>query len=211
MTFTADQLNTVDPPRRFFLMDARMKGLPVDVLHKFDTRGATMRVRLLSIRTMVDAKGPELTRAETVTILNDLCILAPGALIGRNITWDRVDASTVIAHFTVGPNTIAAELHFDANGDLVDFVSDDRSVTSPDGRTLTPTRWSTPARDQARFGQVRVPRGADARWHPSTGSWTYGEFELTSITYNVSQPEHRTQPSRGPVDPSALTTQIGPR
>jgi len=37
--------------------------------------GATMRVRLLSVRTIVDAKGDVLTRAETVTVFNDLCVL----------------------------------------------------------------------------------------------------------------------------------------
>lgn len=56
MSFTADQLDILDTPRRFFRMDARMKGLPVDVLHAFDENGATMRVRLLSVKTMVDGK-----------------------------------------------------------------------------------------------------------------------------------------------------------
>ena len=91
MTFTADQLDIVDTPQRFFMMDARMKGLPVDVLHVFDHDGATMRVRLLSVRSMVDAKGPALTHAETVTLFNDLCCLAPGALLSPDITWESID------------------------------------------------------------------------------------------------------------------------
>ncbi|MGI8418165.1 MAG: DUF6544 family protein, partial [Nakamurella sp.] len=88
MTFTADQLDIVDPPQRYFMMDARMKGLPVDVLHVFDDKGATMRVRLLSVRSMVDAKGAALTRAETVTLFNDLCCYAPGALLSPDISWE---------------------------------------------------------------------------------------------------------------------------
>jgi len=67
MTFAAEQLDLVDTPERFFIMNARMKGLPVDVLHAFDDYGGTMRVRLLSVRSMVDAKGVALTHAETVT------------------------------------------------------------------------------------------------------------------------------------------------
>ena len=38
-----------------------------------------MRVRLLSLIPMVDASGPDLRRKETVTVFNDLCLLAPGA------------------------------------------------------------------------------------------------------------------------------------
>jgi hypothetical protein len=160
MTFTADQLDIVlDSPQRFFLMAARMKGLPVDVLHRFDQDGATMRVRLLSVFPMVDAKGAELTHAETVTLFNDLCCLAPGALLSPDITWEAVDKTKVTARFTVGVNTVTAELRFDDSGDLVDFVADGRGAISPDGRTITPLRWSTPLRDYAhvRHGLRRKP------------------------------------------------------
>ena len=204
MTFTADQLNILDTPRRFFWMDARMKGLPVDVLHAFDDNGATMRVRLLSVRTMVDAKGAELTRAETVTLFNDLCVCAPGALVFADVTWEPIDAHRATGHFTLGVNTVTAELRFDDDGDLVDFVSDDRAAGSPDGRTFTRVRWTTPVRDYARVGPARVPTKAETRWHPDTGAWTYGEFELTSLAYNVA---HR-QPA---IDRQIPSVVIGPR
>src|SRR5664279_63821 len=199
MTFTADQMNILDTPRRFFRMDARMKGLPVDVLHSFDDKGATMRVRLLSVRTMVDAHGADMTRAETVTLFNDMCVLAPGALIfatsNSSVTWESLDANHVIGHFTLGVNTITAELTFDDDGDLVDFVSDDRAAGSPDGRTFTPVRWSTPVHDYARVGPARVATKAETRWHPATGAWTYGEFALTSLTYNDAHRHRSTEPS----------------
>ncbi len=193
MTFTADQLDIVDTPQRFFMMDARMKGLPVDVLHAFDHDGATMRVRLLSVRSMVDAKGPALTHAETVTLFNDLCVLAPGALLSPGITWEPIDHHSAAAHFTLGVNTVAAELRFDDLGDLVDFVADGRGAVSADGRTITPLRWSTPLRDYAQMGPARVATKADVKWHPDSGAWTYGEFELTSLAYNVANRTHSTQ------------------
>jgi len=186
MTFTADQLDNVDTPRRLFVMDARMKGLPIDVLHVFDDNGATMRVRLLSVRSMVDARGAALTRTETVTLFNDLCCLAPSALLSPDIVWDAIDSGAAAARFTLGDNTVAAELRFDDSGDLVDFVSDDRSaVISSDGSS-TPLRWSTPLRDYAQFGPARVATKAEVTWHPESGSWVYGEFELTSLAYNVA-------------------------
>jgi hypothetical protein len=51
-----------------------------------------MRVKVASILMMVDAKGPEMDQAETVTLFNDLCVFAPGALIDPRIRWQ------VIAH-----------------------------------------------------------------------------------------------------------------
>ncbi len=201
MPFTADQLNTLDTHRRYFAMHARMKGVPVDVLHAFDEHGATMRVRLLSVRTMVDARGAELTRAETVTLFNDLCVLAPGALVDADVSWRHVDAHRALGWFTLGVNTVAAELRFDDDGDLVDFVSDDRAAASPDGRTFTPLRWTTPLRDHALVGPARVPTRGEARWHPDSGAWTYGEFTLTSLAYNVA-------PRRAAVDLSGVDTAV---
>jgi hypothetical protein len=206
MTFTADQLNIWDPPRRFFWMDARMKGLPVDVLHEFDHTGASMRVRLLSVRSMVDASGSELTRAETVTIFNDLCLYAPGALPFADIVWQPIDAHRAAGRFTLGANTVAAELTFDDDGDLIDFSSDDRAQGSADGSTFTALRWTTPVRDYAVLGPARVPSRAETRWHPASGAWTYGEFTLTSLAYNVA-PRY----PRDPVRPARLLASRRPQ
>ena len=186
MAFVAEQHNTIDPPRRFFMMDARMKGLPVAVLHAFGAEGATMRVKLLSAFGMVNAAGPDLTRGETVTIFNDLCLFAPGALVSPAITWEPIDDRAARAHFTLGANTISAELRFDASDQLIDFVSDDRGAASSDGRTFTTQRWTTPVRDYAQVGPARVATHGETRWHPATGAWTYGEFALTALAYDVA-------------------------
>ena len=40
-----------------------------------------MRAKALSVATVVDASGPEMDRGETVTVFNDLVVLAPGAIV----------------------------------------------------------------------------------------------------------------------------------
>jgi hypothetical protein len=185
MPFRAEQFNTLDHPSRFFRMAATRKGLPVDVLHAFDEAGATMRVRLLSLVPLVDAKGPVLTRAETVTLFNDLCLFAPGALVAPAIAWEAADAHSARAAFTLRGNTVRAELRFNDRGELVDFLSDDRLSLAPDGTTLTPMRWSTPVGGYAQMGPARVATHGEAVWHAGAGAYAYGEFELGSLAYNV--------------------------
>jgi hypothetical protein len=64
MPFTAEQVNTYGAqPNRLFFMDATMYGLPVDVLHIFVGPRATMRARVGSLVTMVEAAGPGMDRA----------------------------------------------------------------------------------------------------------------------------------------------------
>jgi hypothetical protein len=184
MAFTAEQHNFIAEPARFFLMDARKSGLPVDVFHAFRGRSASMRVRLLSVVSLVDASGPDLDRAETVTIFNDLCLLAPAALIDPAIRWQPIDARSVRAEYTVGSNTISAVLLFDDAGELVDFVSDDRLAASPDGRHLTRQRWSTPVGRYQAFGPRRVSTHGEGRWHAPQGEFVYIELELLELQTN---------------------------
>jgi hypothetical protein len=97
-------------PSRLFSMDATMFGLPVDVLHTYAGAIAPMRVKACSLVPIVNMGGPDMDRAETVTVFNDLCILAPAALIHAPITWQPIDAEHVRGTFPNGAQTVAAEL-----------------------------------------------------------------------------------------------------
>lgn len=186
MPFRAEQVNVYDSPlpSRLFFMDATMKHLPVDVFHRFVGEAATFRVRLLSLVQLVDAKGPAMNRGETVTLFNDLCLLAPSRLIDRTIVWEAIDDHRARARYTRGTETIAAELVFDAAFDLVDFVSDDRLAASSDGKTFTQRRWTTPVRGYRAIGPRRVMSAGEARWETPSGGFAYIELELVGLEVN---------------------------
>ena len=61
---------------------------------------------------MGNAAGPEMDRAGTVTVFNDLCDLAPSALVDAAVTWHVLDDHRVHGTHTYGANTITAELCF---------------------------------------------------------------------------------------------------
>jgi hypothetical protein len=187
MSFQADQQSFTDRPTRSFLMQASMWGVPVQAFHRFAGSSATMQVKIAGIIEVADAHGPVMDRSETVTLFNDMCLLAPGSLLSPSISWEAIDARSARARFTHGPHTISATLLFDDAGLLTDFVSDDRSRASADGRTFTPLRFSTPARAYRQYGPVRLMSHGEARWHAPApeGEFTYGEFELLEISYDV--------------------------
>jgi hypothetical protein len=188
MRFTGEQVNTYGASTsRLFLMDATMFGLPVDVLHVFVGTSATMRVRLCSSLPIVNAAGPEMDRGETVTLFNDLCVLAPAALVDAPITWQTLDPHHVRAAFTRGAHTVSAELCFNDENELVDFVSDDRTRASADGRHFTPQRWSTPLSGYRTIGVRSVATYGEARWHAPEpeGEFSYLEYNLDEIAYNA--------------------------
>ena len=110
MSFTGEQYNSYDQPSRLFLMDASMFGVPFQAFHRLVGPSATMRVKVASIVQVVDAKGPEMDESETVTLFNDLCVFAPGALVDRGIQWQEIDPHTVSALFANASHTIRAVL-----------------------------------------------------------------------------------------------------
>jgi hypothetical protein len=187
MPFTAEQVSTLEPAyTRLFLMRATMKGLPVVVLHRFVADAATFRARVLSMFTVVDASGPEMNRSETVTVLNDLCLLAPSALLAPNLQWEPIDESAARVRFTRAGETVSAELRFNPAGELIDFISDDRSQASADGKSFTRLRWSTPFTEYKSFGSRRVFAHGQALWHASEGPFAYGEFYLDRFEVNTN-------------------------
>ena len=187
MPFEANQQSFVDQPTRLFLMRARMFGLPVEAFHRLIAGGATMRVTIAGLIPMMEARGDVMNQSETVTLFNDMCLLAPGTLLDPGIAWDQIDTRTVRARFTSGGHTISATLLFGDDGLLTNFVSDDRSRSSPDGRSFTRLRFSTPVRDYRDFGSARLAAHGEARWMLPDGEFTYGEFDLQEVTYNVKR------------------------
>ncbi|KQT94218.1 hypothetical protein ASG49_04775 [Marmoricola sp. Leaf446] len=186
MPFAATQVNTFGAhPRRLFLMEATRSGVPVSVLHSYAGASATMRGKVLSSVTVVDAAGPEMDRSETVTILDDLVVLAPGAVADAPVRWSAVDDRHVRGVLTVGDQVVSAELSFDADHDLVDVTSADRSRASMDGATFTDQRWSTPLAGHRVVHGRRVLTSGSARWlDPAAGGWfTYVELEVDDVAH----------------------------
>jgi hypothetical protein len=133
---------------------------------------------------MVDKNGAILTRAETVTLMNDIVVMAPAAVLDLPFTWETIGERSLLATFTNAGNTVSASLTFDTAGDLVGFLSNDRTQEDAQGSRNVP--WSTPISGYREVDGIRVGALGDANWVEASGEWTYGKFEIRSIAYNVA-------------------------
>jgi hypothetical protein len=185
MPVTAEQFNAVDQPARLFFMNASMLTIPMQGYHRYVGPSATMRVKVAAAVPVVEVSGTEMNQGETVTMFNDMCVMAPATLVDPAIVWEAVDDRTARAKFTNAGYTIRADLSFNEAGELTNFWSDDRYQTSPDGKTATKVRWSTPLRSYRSFGPVRLAAGGEARWHEPSGEYAYIEFMFDDVQYNV--------------------------
>jgi hypothetical protein len=121
-------------------MKAKMFGLTVPGYHHYENAHATMQIKLLGLFNVVDVKGIEMNQAETVTVFNDMSLMAPAILIDKRITRTSIDSLSATASFANGVNRIIATLYFNAKGQLIDFTSDDRYAVSEMKRYRFSTR-----------------------------------------------------------------------
>lgn len=177
------QYNFYDNPSRLFYIVAKKMGIPAKGIHLYRDQTAIMLVKVLGLFTVVDAKGKEMNQGETVTLFNDMCFMAPATLIDRNIKWKEIDAKTVDARFTNGSITIGSTLYFNEEGELVNFLSNDRFETT-DGKTYNNYPWLTPVTGYTNVNGYRLPSGAKLIYKHPDEDLCYGEFNLESIEYN---------------------------
>lgn len=176
----SEQYDRFDGPKRLFFMQTKMYGLPVQVLHDFDRSTASMRVRIASLFDAVHIQSEELALGETVTILNDLCLFAPSWLTDPRLTWEPVDRDSARVVFVNGAHRVSAMLFFNAQGEITNFVSDDRAALQPDG-SLKKLRWSTPVENYRDFGGRRYPTFGQTVYRYPEGDFTYGKFVVRDV------------------------------
>lgn len=186
MPVTVEQVSVVDQPARLFFLQASRGGVPFDAFHRYVGPHATFEVRVAGLLPVADVRGPDMDRSETVTMLNDWCLLAPAALATAPIAWTPIDDRRARATFTNGDHVVTAELEFDDRDELVGFVSADRDQN--DGTTSKHVPWSTPVQAYGDTGGLHLWRRGEARWREPApvGEWAYARLELASIAYNVS-------------------------
>lgn len=179
--FTSLQYNFFTDPSRLFFMKARMFGVTVLGYHKYQNERASMNIKLLGLIPVSQASGLEMNKAETVTFFNDMCMFIPAALIDKRIEWEPIDANSVKATLTNGSIAISAILYFNQEGQLINFISDDRY----DVNEMKQYRFSTPLSNYKLIGGRNLSTYGEGIWHYPDGEFTYGKFYLKDIEYNV--------------------------
>ena len=187
MSLQSVQYNFYQSPSRYFYMTASKMGLPSTGLHLYQNKTATFEVKLLNWFKVVDAKGNIMNQAETVTLLNDMCFIAPATLIDSKISWETIDDTTVKAIFNNGGISVSALLYFNEKGELINFISNDRFDT--DGTKYVNYPWETPVQDYRLINGYLLPSKAKLIYRKPEGHFTYGELEYKSVKYNLSNIE----------------------
>lgn len=184
MTFKSIQYNFLEEPTRLFFIKATKYGVPATGLHLYRDETATMEIKLAGLIKVVDAKGVEMNKGETVTVFNDMCLLAPSTLTDTRIEWEIIDSLNVNARFTNGNISVVATLVFNDKGEMINFLSNDRYETA-DGKNIYNYPWSTPVHGYSCFKGIRIASSASVIFSRPELDFCYGEFRIKEVEYNI--------------------------
>ncbi len=172
---------------RLFYLSLKMFGIPVIGLHSYTDEKARMLIKLAGIIPVVDVNGPETRISDTLTLLNDMCLFAPATLIDERIQWKPIDDLSVKAIFNTKHCQVSAVLYFNNQGELINFITNERYYLMPDG-TSKKFRWSTPLKNYQELNGLRLATFGEAIWDLPEGDYCYFKFDgIKEIVYNNKQ------------------------
>ncbi len=181
-SFRSEQYNFFENPARLFFMKAAMYGITVPGYHRYVNATASMDIRLFGQFSVIHQSGPGMDSTETVTLFNDMCLLAPASLIDSRISWETIDSLTIRAVFINQGISISATLYFNTAGQLINFISNDRMAIA-DNKKIP---FSTPVHQYRPIRGFNLMSDADAVWDYPDGKFVYGKFRLKDIWYNLN-------------------------
>jgi hypothetical protein len=161
-------------------MKAKIFGMTVPGYHKYSDATATMDIRLFGLIPIVKQAGQILDQTETVTLFNDMCLMAPATLIDKRIRWEEIDNTTSRAIYTNRGITITAKLYFNQKGQLTNLVSNDRTEIND----MKQYPFWTPVSEYGNINGVNIMSSGEAVYEYPDGKFTYGKFVLKIVDYN---------------------------
>jgi len=175
--FISEQFNFFNEPTRLFFMKGKIFGVNFLGYHNYSNSEATMDIRLFGLFSIVKKSGEIMDKVETVTLFNDMCLLAPATLIDKRIQWESINDTLVKATFTNKKISITADLYFNNQGQLVNFISKDRDINQ--------YPFLTPVSEYRIINGYNLMSKAEAVWDYTDGKFTYGKFNLKEVVYNI--------------------------
>jgi hypothetical protein len=168
-----------DVPARFAFIDSSLFGIPFQGLDSFiDAKGRMKGVIAKNI-TLFDQQGKDMDKGALVTWLSEI-IFMPSELLNGQIEIKELDKNSVCVSITYDTLTVKGVYKFKDNGELFEFVTDDRAMSYTDGR-VEYKKWSALYQEYMKNGELLLPNRLKAEWHLDNSDLFY--FDGNNLEY----------------------------
>jgi Family of unknown function (DUF6544) len=155
----------------------------IDACDRLHNRRGNMLVKLESVYTVANTRGPEMDQGASLRWLAE-AVWFPYAFAGDAIRWEAISGETARAMLVQDGAPVAATFEFDAEGRISVIRSDRYRDAGGGNSVLTP--WLGRCADYREFGLFRVPTHVEVAWVINGAEFAYARFDVTAIEYNVA-------------------------
>lgn len=166
-------------PARFAFIDSLLYGIPFQGLDSFIDGEGGMEGVIAKHITIFNHRGKEMNKAALVTWLGEI-IFMPSQLLSGNVDIKEIDKNTVAVSVAYDNIMASGVYKFLDNGELVEFITDDRALIYNNGRIEHRT-WSILYEDYKNNGDLLLPNRLKSKWHFDNEDIIY--FDGTKIKY----------------------------
>lgn len=168
-----------DVPARFAFIDSSLMGIPFQGLDSFIDGKGGMRGVIAKNYTLFNQRGEDMDKATLVTWLAEI-IFMPAELLNGDIEIKELDKNSVSVSINYAKLNVSGVYKFRDNGELYEFVTDDRGLCYTDGR-IEYKKWSALYEDYTKKGALLLPDRLRAVWHFDDNDLVY--FDGDSLEY----------------------------
>lgn len=177
------QYNAVTPPCRLAYMRLKYKGCAlIQGRDKYQDGRGNMRIAIGGIVPIVNASGDEMTSSALLTLLAE-AFLVPGYLLQPYITWNPISEQTIRATITHQGVSTTGTFHFNNNGQLSHFDTNERWMAMPDG-SYRQTPWRAEINEYFAQEKLCLPGNMRAIWQLPEGDYEYFRGDIFGIDYH---------------------------
>lgn len=183
MPVKAEQWFKTKKPGFIWIADVRAApGIHLAGRDKYENGKGHMLIKLLSLITVVDAKGKEIDQASMLRYLAEI-VWFPSAALSDYIEWEQVDTTMAKATMTFSGISASGLFKFSANGDVMSFQAkryyDRKGIPALEDWfiQIEPDSYKE-------FEGVRIPARSAVTWKLKEGDFTWYKLEIVDINYN---------------------------
>lgn len=143
----------------------------------FEGKG-NLKVKLLSIIKLVDARGEEIDQGELLRWLAETPWFPTALLPSEKLKWEPIDNNSAKIIFTDKNLAVDGIFYFNEQGQINQFKTKrykDESLEE---------NWTGYYRDYKKVEGMQIPFFAEVVWNLESGDFSYAKFKINRIEYN---------------------------
>lgn len=181
MPYVAEQFFTAEAPGFLWKVKVRAApGIHITGMDKYADGRGSMRIRLMSLFTVADERGPEIDQGTMLRFLAE-SVWFPSAALSEYIRWEAAGENSAKAIMAYGGMEVSGVFDFNEKGEVTRFTA--QRYRDEEGVYVL-KEWLVSIGAYEEAGGFAVPAKAEVSWKLDDGDFEWDRLRVSGIWYD---------------------------